>query len=316
MIPDYCSAKIRHAKMWLGQPRRAAHAFGCCSVAGLFAYYAGLIVNTNTQDNQAAANPYPLIGPGDPAPFEIINPDSNRGVLVVADHANRAIPRHMGRLGLDRSVLDKHVAWDIGSAGVAMLLAERLDATCVLAGYSRLLVDCNRQLYDPTAFIKVSDGIAIPANLSLSEDEKWLRVRSFYWPYHNAITAQLYRLRRQDLYPAVISIHSCTPVFNRVVRPWHFGVLWDRDPRIAVPLIYGLAHHDGVCVGDNEPYSGRHPHDFTIDFHAEPLGLPHVGIETRQDLIGDPAGVRHWGGLLAETLEEILDDPKLYRSFS
>lgn len=221
----------------------------------------------------------------------------------------------MGRLGVDSSVLDQHVAWDPGSAAIARLLSERLDAPAVLGNYSRMLVDCNRQLYDPTAFIKVSDGIAIPGNLNLSEDEKWLRVRSFYWPYHNAVTEQLHQFRRRDVLPAFISIHSCTPVYNRVVRPWHYGVLWDQDPRIAVPLIEGLARNEGVCVGDNEPYSGRHPHDFTIDFHAEALGLPHVGIETRQDLIGDPEGERHWGGLLADALEPILADPGLYVAF-
>ncbi len=274
-----------------------------------------MTVDTKAQATPLTSSRYPLVGPEDPPPFEVVNPDGKSPVLLVADHASRAIPRHMGRLGLDRSVMDRHVAWDIGSAGVTRLLSERLDAPAVMAGYSRLLVDCNRQLYDPTAFIRVSDGIAIPGNLNLSEDEKWLRVRSFYWPYHNAVTDQLQRFRMRGITPAFVSIHSCTDVFNRVVRPWHFGVLWDQDPRIAVPLIRELGSNEGVCVGDNEPYSGRHPHDFTVDFHAEPGGLPHVGIETRQDLISDPRGVSHWGGLLADALAAVLADTNLYCPF-
>ncbi|NND59227.1 MAG: hypothetical protein HKN49_03085 [Gammaproteobacteria bacterium] len=269
-----------------------------------------------TEQQDDLPNRYPLIGPGDPAPFEVINEQGSSPVLLVADHASRAMPRHMGRLGVDRTVLDKHVAWDIGSAGITRYLSQRLDCPAVLAGYSRLLVDCNRQLYDPTAFVQVSDGIAIPGNLSLSAVDKWQRVRSFYWPYHQAVIAQLHKLRQRVGTPAFIAIHSCTPVFNHVLRPWHYGILWDQDPRIAVPLIEKLASVDGVCVGDNEPYSGRHPHDFTIDFHAEPVGLPHVGIETRQDLIGTPAGEREWAECLGDALEEILADPGLYQPFA
>ncbi len=259
---------------------------------------------------------YPLIGPDDPPPFSIANADGRAPVLVICDHAGRAFPGHMNRLGLDASVLDLHVAWDIGSRRVGELLAERLDAPAVMAGYSRLIVDCNRQLYDPTAFVTVSDGLAVPGNENLTDTEKWLRVRSFYWPYHHAVTAMLYRLRARGQFPAVISVHSCTPVFDRVVRPWHVGVLWDRDWRIARPLLDRLEHVDGVCVGDNEPYSGRHPHDFTIDYHAEPAGLPHVGLEVRQDLIDTEEGARHWAGVLGDAFAGILENPSIYEPWS
>ncbi len=259
---------------------------------------------------------YPLIGPEDPAPYTLVNPEGTTPVLLVCDHAGRAFPRHMNLLGLDPSVLDKHVAWDIGSRRVGELLAERLDATAVQSNYSRLIVDCNRQLYDATAFVPVSDGIGVPGNQAITDREKWLRVRSFYWPYHNAITRQIQRLSAGGKTPAVISVHSCTPVFDRIVRPWHIGVLWDRDPRIARPLLDRLETMPDVCEGDNEPYSGRHPHDFTIDFHAEPDGLPHVGIEIRQDLIDSEEGARHWAGLLGSVLAEILDDQRLYVPWS
>ncbi len=146
----------------------------------------------------------------------------------------------------------------------------------------------------------------------MTDREKWLRVRSFYWPYHNAVTRELQRLRATGVTPAMVSVHSCTPVYDRVVRPWHIGVLWDSDPRIARPLLDKLGALPGVCPGDNEPYSGRHPHDFTIDFHAEPGGLPHVGIEIRQDLIDTEEGAGHWAGILGNALREILDDPHLF----
>jgi predicted N-formylglutamate amidohydrolase len=111
----------------------------------------------------------------------------------------------------------------------------------------------------------------------------------------------------------MIAVHTWSPVFDRVVRPWHVGIMWDKDPRIPVPVIRMLEQMDGVCVGDNEPYSGRHPHDFTIDYHAEPAGLPHVGIEVRQDLVTEEDGARKWAGILATALRDVLADENLYR---
>ena len=186
----------------------------------------------------------------------------------------------------------------------------------MLAGFSRLIVDPNRKLDDPTAFVEVSDGIAIPGNLELDEHQKSLRVQSFFQPYHDAIARRLDAFAARGVVPAFISVHTCTPVFDRIVRPWHIGVMWDRDPRIAVPLMNNLRRMDGVCIGDNEPYSGRHPHDFTIDHHAESAGLPHVGIEVRQDLVSDEKGARAWAAVLAEGLSGILADPGLYRKLS
>ncbi len=255
---------------------------------------------------------YPLIGDGDPPPFTVVNADGAANVLLVADHASCAFPSAMNQLGLDDWVLDRHVAYDIGSAAVTLCLSELLDAPAVLAGYSRLIVDCNRRLDDPTAFIEVSDGIAVPGNIEIDEQEKARRVRSFFAPYHGAIEAELARLGQRGITPGLISIHSCTPVFDRVVRPWHIGVLWDRDSRIAGPLLDKLKAMPDICVGDNEPYSGRHPHDYTIDHHAEPGGLPHVGIEIRQDLIDQRDGAEAWAERLYRGLKDVLADPALY----
>ncbi len=261
------------------------------------------------------AGSYPLIGPGDPPPYMSYNDHGQAPVLLVADHASPFFPAAMNQLGLADWVLERHVAWDIGSDQLARYLADALDAQVVLAGFSRLIVDPNRKPDDPTAFAEVSDGIAIPGNIGLDETQKALRIESFFKPYHDAIESRLNRFRAQGIVPALISIHTCTPVFDRVVRPWHIGVMWDRDPRVAAPLMANLRAMDGVCIGDNEPYSGRHPHDFTVDFHAEPAGLPHVGIEVRQDLVSDDRGAQKWAGVLAAALGPVLADNGLFRVF-
>jgi predicted N-formylglutamate amidohydrolase len=259
---------------------------------------------------------YSLIGPGDPPPFMTYNDHGKARVLLVADHASPFFPEAMNQLGLADWVLERHVAWDIGSDELTRCLADELDAPAVLAGFSRLIVDPNRKLDDPTAFIEISDGIAIPGNLDLGDSQKALRVQSFFKPYHEAISGRLAALSTDSLVPALISIHTCTPVFDRIVRPWHIGVMWDKDPRIPVPLMKQLMEMDGICIGDNEPYSGKHPHDFTIDFHAEPGGLPHVGLEIRQDLVKNRAGAREWAAILAKALGKILSDETLYRPLS
>jgi predicted N-formylglutamate amidohydrolase len=267
------------------------------------------------QDFPETDGNYPLIGPGDPPPYMSYNDHGRAPVLLVADHASPFFPAAMNQLGLADWVLERHVAWDIGSDQLTRHLADALDAQAVLAGFSRLIVDPNRKLDDPTAFAEVSDGIAIPGNIDLDEAQKALRVQSFFKPYHDAIATRLDRFRSRGVVPVFISVHTCTPVFDRVVRPWHVGVMWDRDPRIAVPLMQSLNRMDGVCIGDNEPYSGRHPHDFTVDFHAESAGLPHVGIEVRQDLVSDQEGARKWAGILAAALQPLLVGDELFSVF-
>ena len=254
-----------------------------------------------------------LIGPGDPAPFTSYNPGGGARVLLVADHASPKFPAEMKQLGVDDWVLDRHVTWDIGSDRLTRHLADLLDAPAILAGYSRLIVDLNRQLDDPTAFVEVSDGICIPGNQNLGEEEKELRVQSFFLPYHDAVAARLERFISAGTVPVLISVHTCTPVFAQVVRPWHIGIMWDTDARLARPMMEKLKQFEGVCFGDNEPYSGRHAHDFTIDHHAEPCGLPHVGIEVRQDLVRSDEGAQKWAGILAEALRETLQDENLYQ---
>jgi predicted N-formylglutamate amidohydrolase len=255
---------------------------------------------------------YPLIGPEDPPPYSIYNAQGSAPILLVCDHASRQFPAAMHQLGLADWVLDQHVACDIGAGMVTRHLADRLNAPAVLAGYSRLIVDLNRQLHHESAFARISDGIAIPGNQDIGEQERVQRIQSFFNPYHDAITGQLNLFEKRSIVPAFLSIHSCTPVFNNVVRHCQIGVMWDQDPRIPVPLIAKLNEVPDLEVGDNEPYSGRHPDDYTIDFHAERTGLPSVGIEVRQDLVSTPQGVARWADVLGEAFESVLGDTSIF----
>ena len=246
------------------------------------------------------------------APFTTYNDDAPAPVLVVADHASRHIPEDMHQLGLADWVLERHVAWDIGSDELAWFLAEELNAPLILAGFSRLIIDPNRNPDSRSSVVDISDGIAIPGNMDLNEQQKDHRIKSFFQPYHDRIAKQLAAFAARGIVPAMLAVHTCSPVFDRVVRPWHIGIMWDKDPRIPVPLMQNLASMEGICIGDNEPYSGRHPHDFTIDHHAEAAGLPHAGIEVRQDLVADQEGARKWAGILAKALKGILANSDLY----
>ena len=267
-------------------------------------------------DSAAAPDLPSLIATDEPAPFSHFNVEGSARVLIVCDHASPNIPRRMDQLGLADWVLERHIASDIGAADVARVLARLLDAPAVFAGYSRLIVDLNRGVNDPSAFPHISDGIAIQANQALSDAERVQRITAFYDPYHAAIDERLRTLARQGITPAVIAVHTCTPVFADVVRQWHVGVMWDKDPRIPVPLMAALKARGDISIGDNEPYSGQDEHDFTLDHHAEGQRLPYVGIEIRQDLVDDEVKAAHWAGILAEALSPILAQDELYRPFT
>ena len=254
-----------------------------------------------------------LLRPGDPAPFRVLNPLGRGKVLLLCDHASRAVPAALNGLGLADSDLVKHVGWDIGAAAVTEELSRRWDAPAVLSGYSRLVVDCNRALGDPTSMPAVSDGIRVPANQELSAEAAETRADECYWPYHGAVAAALDRFAAAGVAPAVISMHSFTPSMNGRDRPWHVGVLWDQDPRLAVPLIANLARLHGLTVGDNEPYSARDAHGFTLRHHVNPRGLPNVLLELRQDEVGDAAGVARYVDYLETAFAPILADAALYR---
>jgi predicted N-formylglutamate amidohydrolase len=267
------------------------------------------------QDAEDTAGQRPsLIGPGEPGPFRVLNAHGRAPLLVVCDHASRRVPAALNNLGLDELALGRHIASDIGAGDVAARLAQLLHAAAVLANYSRLVIDCNRGLNDPTSILAISDGEFIPGNQGLSEEDKAERARQFFHPYHDAIRRRLESFERRAITPAFVAVHSFTPIFKDFQRPWQIGILWDKDPRIPVPLLEKLRAR-GVVVGDNEPYSGKAPADHTVDHHAEGGGLPHVSIEIRQDLIDHPEGVARWAGVLGDVLAEILRDDDLYRKW-
>ena len=255
-----------------------------------------------------------LLRPDDPPAFEILHPESTAPLLIVCDHASRAVPRALGQLGLADADLMRHIGWDIGAAGVTRRLCEKLPARAVLCGYSRLVIDCNRALGDETSIPAVSDGVVVPGNVGLTPAARVARVNACFRPYHDAIAAQLADYASRGIVPVVFSVHSFTPIMNGKERPWHVGVLWDQDPRVAVPLIAELAAADPKrVVGDNEPYSAREPAGYTVRTHAESAGLPHGSVEIRQDLIDTPAGVAYWADALAAALKPILAKSDLYR---
>jgi len=245
-----------------------------------------------------------LLSSDEPAAFALQNPKAVASVLLVCDHASRRFPSSLGTMGLDLAARRCHLAWDIGAGELTRRLAESLGITAVLCEYSRLVVDCNRQLNDPGAFLEFGDGIVIPGNSNLQKDDKALRANEIYWSYHNAITHEIERLAKHGIKPVFVSVHSFTPVMKTKLRPWEIGVLWDRD-RLTAEMFIQDFRDEGFVVGDNEPYSGKAPEDFSIDNHAESQGLRHVGIEIRQDLLHHETGVARLAAIMHKIIASL-----------
>lgn len=247
---------------------------------------------------------------GDPPPVTILNPAATHSVLLIADHAGNSVPEAMNGLGLDSGELTRHIAWDPGAAQVATGLAERWQATAVLANYSRLIVDPNRPLGEDSAMPLVSDGTHVPANQSLTNSERQRRADLFYRPYHRAVESEMARLRRIGPGPMLVSLHSFTPDFGTDDRPWHVGVMAAADRRLAGALIAALNQAGGLVIGDNQPYSGVE-YGYSLKLHAGAQGLANVQIEIRQDLLTDDSGIERWVGILDNALAPLIDDPAL-----
>ncbi len=253
-----------------------------------------------------------LLGPGDPPVFERVAPNparsalTGRRALLVCDHARNRVPRGLGDLGVAQADLDRHIGYDIGAEALARALGDLLAAPLLLTGYSRLVIDCNRRPDDPTCIPPRSDGTEVPANLRLSAAQRQQRVDLFHRPYHAAIAREIDGMMAEGAPPAIISVHSCTPVMAGFHRPWEIGILWNRDGRIAEPLMAALARPGDIQVGDNQPYSGRDAHGYTLPVHAEARNLPHVLLEVRHDQIDYPGGVQRWAHRLADCLTPII----------
>lgn len=256
-----------------------------------------------------------LLGPDDPPAATILNPEGGAPAVLLCDHASNRIPAVLDQLGLDEAARARHIAWDIGAAEVARHLADMLDAPALLSGYSRLVVDCNRTLDDPTAMRQISDGSIVPGNRGLDANARSQRADACYWPYHRAVTATIEQIAARGIVPAIVSIHTCATVMKGVERPWHIGVLSNADRRMADLLIAELARDSALCVGDNEPYSGLDPHGYSIETHALPTGRPNVLLEIRQDLVDTQHGAQHWASLVGRALQAVMEHPELVRAF-
>ncbi|UCH74009.1 MAG: N-formylglutamate amidohydrolase [Rhodospirillales bacterium] len=241
----------------------------------------------------------------------IVNRDGGAPAVLLCDHASNRIPAALDQLGLDEAARSRHIAWDIGAAEVTRHLASQLDAPALFSGYSRLVVDCNRSLDDPTAMRQISDGTIVPGNRGLDANARTARAEACYWPYHMAVTETIERIATRGIVPAIISIHTCTPVIKGFERPWHIGVLSNADRRMADLLIAELLHDSALCIGDNEPYSGLDPHGYSIETHALPAGRPNVLLEIRQDLVDTQHGAQHWAVLVGAALHSVMAEPEI-----
>lgn len=233
------------------------------------------------------------------------NPGGGSPYLLVCDHASNFIPAEFGALGLPAADLERHIAWDPGALPVAQGLAEMLDATLVHSGISRLVIDCNRPLGADNLIWTVSEGTVIPGNQNLDAMARQRRIDLAYTPFHDAIDATIRDRLARGQETRVVSIHSFTPVYYSVERPWHIGVIHDFDERLAGPLISHLREIDGIAVGVNEPYSPADNVYFTLEKHARSRQLACAMIEIRNDEIGDAASQLLWAQRLAGFMSKL-----------
>lgn len=242
----------------------------------------------------------------------MVNPDGAAPVLLACDHASNTIPGSLNNLGIDESLLAEHIAYDIGTAAIGRLLMERLDAPLLQANYSRLVIDLNRHIDDPTLIPEVSDGHLIHGNQDLDIAEHMQRIDALFTPYHETYHRLAGELKSRYRRPLLFAIHSFTPVIQGVNRPWHYGVLWDRDEELANRLIANFEQASAglpepLLIGSNKPYHARAPLGYAMVKHAEALGIEMALVEIRQDLVSDEAGQRQAADILYRVIAPLLD---------
>jgi len=247
----------------------------------------------------------PLVAPDLTDSYEIIPGRSDAGLILICDHAVNAIPAAYGTLGLEPKELERHIAYDIGALAVMKGVAQALGVPAIFAKFSRLLIDVNRGLDDPTLIMRISDGAIVPGNRRLDEAERAKRVRVYYEPYHLAIDKMIETCTAAGVPPVLLSIHSFTDSWKGVPRPWDAAILWDRDHRFAVPMLEALRAERGFLVGENEPYDGKLAGDCMWQ-HGTRRGLAHTIIEVRQDLVRSTEGQRAWAQRIAAAAKAVL----------
>lgn len=235
----------------------------------------------------------------------VTNRDGRSPYVILCDHASNHLPPEFGTLGLDASEMLRHIAWDPGALPVAQRLAEGLDATLVESCVSRLAIDCNRPLGVHDLIPEISETTVIPGNSGLSAAERDVRVALSWKPFHDAIDTVVSERLAEGRETRLVSIHSFTPVYKGVSRPWHIGIIHDEDARLAAPMISALEQLGGPTVGVNEPYSPADRVYFTLEHHGRSRGLPCAMIEIRNDEISAQAGQRKWADLLTGIFAEL-----------
>ena len=251
----------------------------------------------------AASHSQTLIGPGDPNPVEIVNGDSTHPLVLVCEHAGQAIPKALGCLGLPDAALQAHIAWDIGAEAVSRLVAEQLGACLVLQRYSRLVIDCNRPPESESAIPALSDGVAVPANKTLTKREKQQRIKEIFEPYQQAVSDRI----AQPSCQVVLSIHSFTRTMAGITRPWDIGFLYRKDldtsKALATPFVSFI---EKDRIGMNEPYQVDNASDWFVPEHGEATGRRHSLIEICNDCIDTSTGQQKWADWLCLAIKSTL----------
>ena len=232
----------------------------------------------------------------------ILRPYGSGRFVLFCDHASNHIPAELHGLGVPPSDLTRHIAWDIGAAGVTEALSEIFDAPAILCNVSRLVIDCNRHLNASDLIPEVSDGTWIPGNRRLSEAARATRIERWFHPYHDAVELVLLEREARGMHSIAVSIHSMTPSLAGKPRPWQIALSSHLDRRLADPVLAALRRHGDVVVGDNQPYDLDPEVDYSIPFHALRRRLPHVQVEFRQDEISDKTTQYEWALRFAQTL--------------
>jgi predicted N-formylglutamate amidohydrolase len=247
-------------------------------------------------------NSLPVATAGDAGAFRILRPQETGRYLIFCDHASNRVPLELDNLGLPASELDRHIAWDIGAAGVATELSRIFNAPAVLCGTSRLVVDCNRQLHARDLIPEVSDGTVVPANQGLSEAARQLRIDRWFEPYHAAIESLIADREARGLTSIALSIHSMTDCLAGKARPWQIALSSHHDRSFVDPVLDALRRPGDVTVGDNQPYDLDPSVDYSTPFHAMRRKMQYLQVEFRQDEVAGTAGQIRWARRFAEAL--------------
>lgn len=251
-----------------------------------------------------------LLGDDEVEPYVVLNREGSANCILTCEHAGAVVPESLDLLGMDPEDYTKHYAFDLGIRRVVETLSVLLDAPAILGNYSRLVVDLNRDLDHPTAFVTIGEGKTVPGNIGMPPENRAARVREIYEPYNTELGHMIDHAVAEGHHPAIISLHSFTPQYFQFRRPWEIGFLWTHDYRLSRALI-DCFQQRGYVVGDNQPYDHRIVRGSAVNRHADARRLSNTLLEIRNDLILNDKDADDWAKLLADGLHEVLADPAI-----